>query len=149
VAVKHVEIDEIREDQASRPLLQSLLQFRHAVGVVFRRDIVVDATAVIDVVNLPHAENGRLLLGEYVEQHWPRRFDGVVVAPLGAPEIAWRAGERPRDHAAHTVRPVKNFACDFAHSIELRDGDHIFMRRNLENTVTGRIHDREAGGDVP
>ena len=77
-----------------------------------------------------------------------RRLDGVIVAAFGAAEISWRAGEGPRDHAAYAVGAVEQFAGDFAHAIELGDGDHVFVRGDLEDAVAGGVDDREAGAHV-
>ena len=91
---------------------------------------------------------GILRLDEHVHQHRARRLDRVIVAALGAPKISRRARERPGDHAAHFVRPVQHFAGNFAHAVQLGDGDHVFVRRNLEYAVARSVHDRKTRSNV-
>ena len=91
MAVEHVEIHEIREDQPLRPARERFGELGHAVGVVFRGDVIRDAAAIVDIVNFADAEDGNFAVGEHVEQHRARRLDGVIVAAFGAAKISRRA----------------------------------------------------------
>ena len=124
------------------------VEFLHAVRVVFRGDVVVDAAAVVDIVNFADAEDRNFSFDEHIHQHRARRLDRVIVAALGAPKISRRARERPGDHAAHFVRPVEHFPGNFAHAVQLGDGDHVFMRRDLEYAVARGVNDRETRSNV-
>jgi len=77
-----------------------------------------------------------------------RRLDRVIVTSLGAPEVSRRPGKGPRNHAPDFVWTIEHLARDFAHAVEIRNRDHIFMRRNLKDAVTGRVYDRKSGSDV-
>ncbi len=120
----------------------------HAVRVVFRGDVTVDAAAIVDIVNFADAEDRNFSFDEHVHQHRPRRLDRVIVAALGAPKIARSTRERPGNHAAYFVRPVEHFPGNFAHAVKLGDGDYLFMRRDLENAVARGVNDREARSNV-
>ena len=124
------------------------MQFLHAVRVVLRGDVAVDAAAIVDIVNFADAEDRNFPLDEHVHQHRARRLDRVIVAALGAPKISRRARERPGNHAAHFVRPVEHFPGNFAHAVQLGDGDHVFVRRDLEYAVARGVNDREARSNV-
>src|SRR5712692_5292000 len=87
MAEEHVEIHEVGKDETGGAVTERGAEFLHAVGVAFCGDILCDSAAVIDVVNLPNAEHRNILFQENVEEHGPRRFDGVVMAALGALEI--------------------------------------------------------------
>src|SRR5580700_610739 len=127
MTVEHVEIDEIREDQTFGALSYRFGELRHSIGVVLGSDVVVDATTVIDVVNLAHAEDWRFALGENVKQQWLGRLDGVIMTPLSALKVTRWAGKRSRNYASHAIGSIENLPRDFAHAIQLGDGDDVFM----------------------
>src|SRR5467141_3943846 len=141
--VEHVEIHKVRKNEASALVSEYHPQLPHAIRVVLGRDVALDAPAVVDVVNLPDAEDWHLVLYQHIQQHGTRRLDSIVVAALGAPEISWRAGEGTRDDPADFVRSVEYFARDPAHAVKLRDGNHVFVRSNLEYTIARGVNDRE------
>src|SRR5262245_35760700 len=58
MAIQHVKIHQVSEDQASHARGKGLLELRHAVCVALGSDIVLHAAAVVDVMNLSHSENG-------------------------------------------------------------------------------------------
>ncbi len=89
MAVEHVEVDQIGEDEAGGAAGDGVENFGHAVGIIFGGDVVADAAAVVDVVNFADAENGDAAFFEDVEEHGARRLDGVIVAAFGAAEISW------------------------------------------------------------
>src|SRR5215510_2113344 len=64
------------------------------------------------------------------------------MAPRGANKIAGRSGERTSNHSTNAVRAIEQFPRDFAHAVKVRDGNHVFVRGNLEYTVTRRINNR-------
>ena len=99
-------------------------------------------------MNFAYAEDGGFVFGQDVEEHGLGRLDGVIVAAFGAAKISWRAGEGARDHTAYAVGAVEKFSGDFAHAVELGDGDHVFVRGDLEDAVAGGVHDRVAGAHV-
>src|SRR6266478_580796 len=141
--VEHVEIHKVRKNEASALVSEYHPQLPHAIRVVLGRDVALDAPAVVDVVNLADAEDWHLVLYQHIQQHGTRRLDRIIVAALGAPEISWRAGEGTRDDPADFVRSVEQFARDLAHAVKLRDGDHVFVRRNLEYAVARSVNNRE------
>ena len=119
-------------------------KFLHTVGVAGCGDVVFHAAAIVDVVNFADAEDGHGALFEHVEQHRLRRLDGVVVPARRPHKISSRPGERPRDHAADSIRPIQNFSRDFAHAIQLIDWNDVFMRGDLKDAVARRVDDRLA-----
>src|SRR5467141_3663114 len=141
--VEHVEIHKFRKNEASALVSEYHPQLPHAIRVVLGRDVALDAPAVVDVVNLADAEDRHLALCQHIQQHGTRRLDRIIVAALGAPEISWRAGEGTRDDPADFVRSVEHFARDLAHAVKLRDGNHVFVRRNLEYAVARGINNWE------
>src|SRR2546426_3983104 len=87
MAEEHVEIHEVGKDQTGGTVTKRGAELVHAVGVAFCGDVLSDSAAVIDVVNLSNTEHRNVLIQENVEKHGLRRFDGVVMAGLGA---GWR-----------------------------------------------------------
>ena len=77
-----------------------------------------------------------------------RRLDGIIVAAFGAAKISWGPGEGARDHTAYEVGAVEKFSGDFAHAVELGDGDHVFVRGDLEDAVARGVDDGVAGAHV-
>ena len=148
MAVEHVEVDEVGEDEAGGAVGEGVEDFGHAVGIIFGGDVVADAAAVVDVVNFSDAEDGDAAVFEDVEEHGARRLDGVVVAAFGAAEISGLAGEGASDDAADAVGSVEKAAGDFTHFVELGDGDDVFMGGDLEDAVAGSVDDGKAGADV-
>ena len=107
-----------------------------------------DAAAQEHVENLAHAVDQDAALVQPVEQHALGRRHGVIVAVGGAREIARRADERPRDDAAHFVRPAQNLARGFADLVQLPERDHLFVRGHLEDAVGRGVNDGRAGAHV-
>ena len=64
------------------------------------------------------------------------------MSPRSSCEVSRGSCKRPRDHAPHAVRPIQNFACDFAHAIKFSDRNHFLMRGNLKDAVARRVHNR-------
>jgi len=148
MAVEHVEVDEIAEDEAVGTFVKRGDEFVDAVGVGSGCDVVADAAAVVDVVDFADAEDGDALFGEDVEKHGFGRVDGVVVASRSTCEVAGSAVERAGDDATNAVGALQKFAGNFAHFVKVGDGDDTFMRGDLEDAVAGGVDDRLAGADV-
>src|SRR6266581_1239259 len=144
VPIEHVEIHEVRENEAGVLRTECRMQLLHAVGVVPGGDVALDAPAVVDVVNLADAEDRHFALDQYIHQHGVRRLNSVIVAALGAPEIPRRSSKGPRDDSADFVRSDEHFARDLAHAVKLADGNHVFVRRNLEYAVARGVNDRKS-----
>src|ERR1700751_2226703 len=108
MAVEHVEINQICKNEPLRALGDRFGEFRHAIGIILCRNVIVHASPVVNVVDLADAEHRSAALGEKIEQHWLRRLDGIVMAPLRALKIAWLSCKRTRDHATHAIGSVKN-----------------------------------------
>ena len=64
VAIEHVEIDQIAEDEALRVGLEGFGKFGHAVGVAGGGNVIFYAAAVVDVVDFADAEDGDIFFGE-------------------------------------------------------------------------------------
>ena len=129
-------------------LLHGVEGLRHAVGVVLGLGGLPDAAAEEDVEDLADAVDADAAIVELIEQHVLGRRHGVVVAVGGARESAGRAGEGPRDHAAHFVRSAQDLARGLAHLVELPERDDFFVRGDLEDAVGGGVDDRRAGAHV-
>src|SRR5258708_33978343 len=52
------------------------------------------------------------------------------------------------NYSADAMLAVEKFSGDFAHAVELGDGNYTFVRGNLKNTVAGGVDDGLAGADV-
>src|SRR5580704_8053761 len=101
--VQHVEVHEIAEDETPLSLTNRGCQFLHTVTVVLRGDVVLDATPVVDVVNLADAKHRHRPFPQYVHQHGLRWIDGIIMPPRRAYEVARLACERPGNHAPHSI----------------------------------------------
>ena len=62
MAVQHVEINEVAEDQPVFPLFCGGGQFFHAIGVAFSGEVFVHAASVVNVVNFSNAQHAHLAL---------------------------------------------------------------------------------------
>ena len=106
VAIQHVEIHQIAEDQPALALAHRCRQFLHSVGVVLGRDVLFDSATIVNVMNLANSENANFILRENIHQHRLRRIHGVIVPPRGPHEVSWHSRKRPRNHASHAMRPI-------------------------------------------
>ena len=68
-------------------------------------------------------------------------IDGVIVTAGRPCEVSNRSRKRPSNHAPNAMRPVEQFAGNLAHAIEIGDRDHVLMRGNLKDTVSGGVDD--------
>src|SRR5260370_28289936 len=106
VTIKQIEIHEIAKNQTLQLFAQRGAELFHSVGIIFCGDVMLDAAAVVDVMNLSDAEDQDIFFGENVEQHWAWRLDGIIMTALGALKIPGGTEKRPGDDASHTVRAI-------------------------------------------
>src|SRR6266705_1201027 len=142
VAIEHVEVRQICEDEPALPLADRGRQFFHPVGVVFRRDVFFDAAAIVYVMNLADSKHSHFAFRQDIREHWFRRVHRIVMPARSAHKVAWRSRERPRDHSPDAMRPVQQFPRDFAHTVKFGDGNNVFVRGNLKYAVARGVHDR-------
>src|SRR5713226_4330146 len=135
MAEEHVEIHEVGKDETGGTVTKRGAEFLHAVGVAFCGDVLLDSAPVIDVVNLSNTEHRNILFQENVEKHGLWRFDGIVMAALGALEVSGRAKKGPRNDASDAMPPIEQLSRDFAHAVKLGDGNDFLVRRDLEHAV--------------
>src|ERR1700716_1059910 len=111
------------------------MQFRHPIAIVLGGHVILYPPAVVDVMNFSDAEDRDFALNQHVHQHGARRVDSIIVAAFSAPKTSRRAGERPRNDSADSIRSIEHFARDLAHSVKLGDWDDVFVGRNLKYTI--------------
>ena len=150
VAVQHVEIDQIDEDQAAvarRPCASRVFSMPSALVLVL---------SSVSRCRAPGRRRRSCRRWTPARRRFasasssmPRgRRHGVVVAVGGARERAGRADERPRDHAPHFVRPAQDLARDLADAVQLGKRDHLFVRGDLEDAVGRGVDDGRARAHV-
>ena len=91
-------------------------------------------------------KTGTPTLGQHVEHHGLRRLDGIIVPPLRALKISRRAGERPRDHAAHAMRAVEHLLARFRTCGKARRPEPHLRARRFEKRCRPRC--RRSGKPV-
>src|SRR5258708_32916109 len=62
--------------------------------------------------------------------------------------MAGGAFKGPGNYSTDAMLAVEKFSSDFAHAVELGDGNYTFVRGNLKNTVAGGVDDGLAGADM-
>src|SRR6266571_6146540 len=124
------------------------MQLLHSVGITHGRRVLPDATAVVDVVDFSDAEDGYTSILQHIEQHRTGRIYRIVVPARCSRVCAARPIERSRNYAAHAVRTVEQFPRDFAHPVELGDGNDVFVRGDLKHAVTRCIDNWKAGAHM-
>ncbi len=67
------------------------------------------------------------------------------MAIRGSLEAPGRSHERPGDHTANADAASNEVKCDFAHPIQLRNRNHVFVSGDLEHAVRRRVDDRLSG----
>ena len=148
VAVKHVEIDEIDENEAVGMILEGVEGPLHALGVGFGFVGGGDPAIEEDVGDLADADNGVSGFGEAVEEHAGRGRDGIVVAVGGPGEGAGSAKEGAGDDAADFVFPAQEITGDLAAAVQFIERDLFFVGGDLEDAVGGGIDDQIAAGEM-
>ena len=83
-----------------------------------------------------------------VHQHGTWRLDRVVVAARCAREIPRHACERAGDYAADFVRSIQQLARDFAHFVQLADGNDFFVGGDLKHAVAGSVDNRKSSAHM-
>ena len=142
VAVEHIEINEIHKAQALEIALEVVHGLGEAVGVALRVDIVRQAAACEDIVDL--ADGKDVLTGglDGVKHGLRGRLEREVVAVGRAGEaVLLVADERTGDDAADAMLSDEDLTGDAAVFIQLLQRDDVLVRRDLEHGVCGRIND--------
>ena len=147
MAEEHVEIDQIREEQAVFHFRPKLARCIPCLRRSKRSgcDSVMPSPAKMSAI-FPTPMTSDAAFAERVENA-ARRLHGVIVPPRGAPEMSRRAIERPRDDAPD-AGGVRVAARDFANLVKPLDRQHVFVRGDLQNGIGGGVEDRFAGAHV-
>ena len=142
MAVEHIEINEIHKAQALEIALEVVHGLGEAVSVALRVDIVRQAAACEDIVDL--ADGKDILTGglDGVKHGLRGRLEREVVAVGRAGEaVLLVADERTGDDAADAMLSDEDLTGDAAVFIQLLQRDDVLVRRDLEHGVCGRIND--------
>ncbi len=111
-------------------------------------DCARQSSAGKEILNLADADN-RVSGGlERVQQGRMERLERKIAAVRRALEMSGLPYERPGNDAADTHSPSNDVERDAAHPVELVDGNHGFMRRDLEDGVRRGVDDRRASPHV-
>ena len=145
MAVEHVEVHQVGEDEAARALGDEALRGRHAGLVILGVVHHVDAPVAEDVLDLADGHHGETLGVEPVQDGVLEGRDGVVLPVLGADVLAVLFREGAGDDPAHQVFALEHLPGDLADAVELLQGDHFLAGRHLEHAVRGGVDDGLAG----
>ena len=148
VAVEHVKIDQIGEDQLARPALQKALCGGNTRRVVFRMVDRRDAAVAEDVLDLADADH---LVPRPVQRVQDRVVEGRerIIAPVfRAPVVARFTEERARNDAADQIVALQQFPRHFTDVVQLFQRNHPFVRGDLEHAVRRGVDDGFAGADM-
>src|SRR6266850_830269 len=107
MAVELIEIHQVHEDQAVVEFVQCAQRLRHAVAVILRLLVVLNATAQKHIEDFSHAENADAGGFQLIQQHAFRRRNRIVVPIWSAREMAWTPYERTRNDSPNFVRSTK------------------------------------------
>ena len=109
--------------------------FAHAIRIVFRGDVAIHASPVVNVVEFfPTPSTGNIFIGE--ARPAASAWASSTARNRGGVPCVENALARRRNGRAITrptpVFPVEQFARDLADAVQLRNRDHLFMRGDLE-----------------
>ena len=142
MAVEHIEINEIHKAQALEIALEVVHGLGEAVGVALRVDIVRQAAACEDIVDLADGKDVLASGLDGVKHGLCGRLERKVVAVGRAGEaVLLVADERTGDDAADAMLSDEDLTGDAAVFIQLLQRDDVLVRRDLEHGVCGRIND--------
>ena len=103
MAVKHIKVHQIDEQQAVKILVHRLERRLHA-GRVARRVVALgDAAVIEDILNLAHAQHVIALVLQNVQHRLADGIDREIATVAGTHKRTGIADERARDHAADIV----------------------------------------------
>ena len=125
-----------------------LQHFVHALLVAGGMDRGGNASSREQIFDLPDRDHRQAGVLEPIEQRRRERRQREVAAVRRPAECAWRADERPRDHASDPEAEPDHLERNLAPAIQLRDRHDVFVRGDLEHAVGRRVHDRLAGPHV-
>ncbi len=147
VAVDHVVVDEVGDDQAGVLFLGPLFDKRLGVGVVAGVNGFGDAPVTVDVLDFADGIDGDVFFDKAFEDGFFVRQVGEILAVLGALEGAGLADEGAGDDAAD-AQGVAEAAGDVAVAVQFGDGDDFLVGGDLEDAVGGGVADERSGFEV-
>src|SRR5260221_7000048 len=106
------------------------------------------ATECEEVLDLADADDVVAGRRQVIQQRRLGRLQREVAAMRRAREVARRADERPRDYPANCVLAGEQPTRRLAHTIQLVEWDHFFVRRQLKDAVGGGVENRLAGAQM-
>jgi len=149
MTVKHVEIDEVGEDQIAVPGLVHRPQRRLEKSVI-AACLVAPGHALMskDIVDLADSDDLPPGFLRNVEKRRSGRRDGIVLAVTGACKaLLRRADEGARDHPAD-IEWVDHIPDLFAQAVKTREPEMLLVGGDLNHRIARRVEDRLAGRDM-
>ena len=145
VAVEHVEVHQVGEDEAARAVGDEPLRGGDARLVVLGVVHQVDTSVAEDVLDLADGHHGEALGVEAVQDGVLKGRDGVILPVLGADVLPVLFRKGTGDDPAHQVFALQHLPGDLADAIELLKGDDLFAGGHLEHAVGGGVNYGLAG----
>ena len=143
MAVEHVEVDEVGEDQAPAALVQHVEHRLEDGPVVPGLDLPGEAALPENARHLADGEGRDPSLRTPIRQRRPGWRECDVLAGFGPDIGAGRAHEGARDHAGDAP-PPRDLERLRAEGVQLRDRKDVLVRRHLEHAVGARVDDGPA-----
>lgn len=134
VAVAHIKVNEVDEDQSFSLVLDEGQGLVHPIFVALGVDGIAQALSAEDIFNFANTGNGDVCLLEVVEDGGAGRGEGKVFAVVGTLVGARGTDKGSGDHPAHVVG-IEERPGDFAGAVEFFEGDRFFVCGNLEDTI--------------
>ncbi len=151
MAVEHVEIDEVAEDEPGPRAVHCPDRPVDEVHVPRPGNLLGDATMEEDRRYLADPDNGETERLKPIEQRFGRRIDSVIVSARRSHVGARRSGKRASDDAANFVRSAQLLAGDLTYPVQLGDRNDVLVRRNHVGLLAEDIDPRtgELWGNFP
>src|SRR5215213_2709211 len=148
MAIENDKVDEVREDQAARCIVEGFDRLIDRLLVVLRRQILSDTHRVVNRRDLPDTNNVKLFIFKRGQEVLAWRWHGVIVAILSTIKRSRLAQERTRDHTPDLVLAIEYAPRDLTNLIKPIESYNFLMRSNLKNRVGRGVDDGLAGFDV-
>lgn len=147
VAVEHIVVDEIGEDEAGLFFMEPLRDEGGGVVVIAGVAGFCDSAVGVDILDFSDGVDGDAGIFETFEDGGLAGLVSEIAAIFGSGVMAGVADEGASDDAAD-LEGVTEAACDLAIVVELVWGDDCFVCGDLEDGIGGGVADEGAGLEV-
>ena len=147
MSVLHVGVHKVYKYKSVKIFLCNFQRLVESVKIACGVQTASNALSVENILDFSHGNAFHSCVFDKIQQRFCGRIDGKIFSVRRAYKRIFPR-ERTCNHSAHAVLAHAQFACLFAHVVQLFQRVLVHVHGNLQNAVRRRVHDGIACGKM-